>query len=563
MRFLYLFLCSLLIFCSCGGSDTSLMGGSTETIGTVVDSLGNPLVGVSVVLVKDNFDSSLDEVPFDTLLTDSAGEYNFLTIDDGAYNLLISNNGNKAFRRSVVVSKGELEESITDTVRQTGSLSGLIQHQHGNNHHGIYLIFLGTGRYTSTVDSVGTFSVDSLASGEYRVKIFTDSLFYEAVEKTLIVLPGVHAMLEDPIELAYIGVAQPQNFDAQYDTLLQEIELSWDKVESDSLWGYYIYRKIEGESDYTLLCDSLLKVPSFTDRELLSLESDKVCYRVHAIHKNGLSGKCSEVVTALLGENYAEVTEFSPPFQLSGTLNSAEMSSSGALWMASSGKSCVYLVDPNAGALTNSITLPGAARPFDMTELQDSTLLVSTNRGLYHLGTDGEVKHWYGGIDALFITAQNETSIAYSAKTDFSQVENSLFFFNPLTGSDTLFSTFEERIEDVVMHDGYLYILLSNYGELRLVRSPFAHYKPEIIYTEQDIKGGFCLSANSFGVFLLSNSVVTVFKNGTPLCRTKVVPRSETLVAMEGSTFCVKDRDDTIIIYKSTLLSSHTIEERE
>lgn len=549
----YLLILQFLLCFSCGKGDNAFKGGSTETIGAVVDSCGIPVAGVSIVLVKSDFDPIHDASHFDTLYSDSLGVYNFLSVEDGIYNLQIGSENQCAFRNNVVVQEGELEESIVDTLTQTGSLKGVVQYQHGDNHKGIFIIFLGTERYTTTIDSTGTFRIDNLAEGDYQVKIITESKEYENVEKSVSIVSGVDGILKDTVVLSYIAIPTPENVAVIFDTLLQETKITWSSVESDSLLGYYIYRAVGAENTrYSLLCDSLLTEPFFRDSKLpFDAETLQVKYRIHAVHMNGLSGKFSRAVSTAFCNNYCVAEVFPLPFEFSGLLKATYTTHKGELLFSSSGMEHIYSVAPSNGYAIDTITLPNEARPFDLTELLDSSLLVSTNRGLLHLREDGSILHNYVKKKPLHLAAESENLIVYTTKTDFSTVENSVSVFNAVTGDDYELATFiNEKIEDILVHENNLYLLLSSYGSLRLVRTQLENFDPLELHVQKEISGGISIAAIDGYIYLLCNSLLMQFKEDTLYCRTVLVPDAEAIMPLDKEHFYVRDKSNTMYAYK-------------
>lgn len=551
---LLLLLATLCLLLSCSKKDTA-MGGSTETIGIVVNHSGDPIAGASVVLISSDFDPMAESELFDTLTTDSVGEYNFSTVQNGSYNLQIEGDDKRAFRKNVVVTNGEISENIVDTLLQTGGVQGVVQYQYEENHEGIFLIFLGTERYTTTVDAAGNFAIDNLAEGEYHVKILTESKEYENVERIFSVHSSKTNVLKDTVTLSYIGIPTPQNVTVSYNDLLQEAVVRWDGVQSDDLYGYYLYRLDRASGAFIFLSNKVIEDTCFIDRSLpFGTDSDEVRYKVHAVHNNGLTGKFSETVSASFYNNYTVETSDPLSVNLKGQLKTALVARTGHILLTSSASEHIYWGNTTTKNTLETVTMPNGARPFDITELQDSTLLISTHKGLYHVDTQGGLKHDYGKMKALHISAESDSCIFYSTKDPTSLFENRINIFNAVNGDTSdFFFTHDQKIEDILLYDGYLYVLLSEYGTVRLVQLPLHNPVPRELYVQNSVCGGSTLGSDGTSLYLMCDTLLLQFREGRLYSRTVVPSEAELVVPIDATQFYLIDTESIIHSYKKRI----------
>lgn len=529
MTLKHLLVLLFLLLYSCGSMVNS--GSSTETIGLIVDGKGTPISGAVVTIVREDYNPQSGGVEFDPILSDENGKYSLKGVDDGIYNVHFKKDGTRALRSGLVIVDNDSIRYITDTLRPGGGLKGVVQHQNGDNHKGIFLLFMGTERYASTIDSAGNFLVDNLAEGDYSLKLLSELENYESQTITVSVLSGIVSVIKDTLILAYTGIPTPQGLKATFDTQMQQTQLTWEAIQSDKLKEYYVFRSLwNSSSDFQLIGTACST--SFIDPIPFSGGSHNghYEYRVQAVSECGLSGKYSKSITVDINSIFETTPLFFEDLTIQGEYKSLAVKDD-VLYVAGSSNSIVDGYNLQTGKQISSDTLPDkGARPFDIDVMSNGTLLVNTYNGFY-LFSDEHVTENLNPITKDFKTTFSSTVssvgpdlIYYSAKEEnntqhsVAMYENLLLSFNIETGIVSAFCKQEDRgIEDFYIYQNWMYLLLKDREKITLERSPLGRYEPTVLMTE-DIdnecdEDHLSLSGLKHCVALLCNSRVTLFES--------------------------------------------------
>jgi hypothetical protein len=227
------------------------IAGNGTQIGNPVASMlynpdGSPAVGATVYFYPVNYNPRTGglgktAVTLDSTTTDNNGNYT-ITLDTGTYNVLANGDSGLAFQDSITVTKGDTVRPDPDTLKPAGSIKGIVRLEEGGDPTTVFILFMGTRTFTFPDDTTGTFTSDSMAAGDYRVRILTTTPNYRTLDTTLRVIAGTQNVLPNPLVLQYTGIPTPTGLRASYDTTTGKIFLSWNKLNQGIVGGYIVYR---------------------------------------------------------------------------------------------------------------------------------------------------------------------------------------------------------------------------------------------------------------------------------------------------------------------------------
>jgi sulfatase modifying factor 1 len=241
--------------CVIGGKDES--HGSeveNEILGaTIYLADGTPAAGarVRVFRVEHNPQaapkaSATRGVVFSTR-TDSKGHYKVDSLERGEYNILSDLEGEVAYQDSVSLSPttGKIEP---DTLREPGSVTGRAALQPNHDPRTVTVQVLGTNVFVEADDS-GSFTINGLAAGAYRIRLTTTLSEYTALNRDIRIVTGKSDTLPAPLVPTYTGIPVVEGLRAAYDTLAGTVYLDWKPVRFSSFQDYRVYRNDADELD--------------------------------------------------------------------------------------------------------------------------------------------------------------------------------------------------------------------------------------------------------------------------------------------------------------------------
>lgn len=487
-RFL-LTIINLIVFLivSCSTVDNSLSqddGGSTETIGMLYSIEGKPVSGATVLFIPEEYIPQDQEDLIDTTKTDDKGRFTFDNIPDGNYNISYNKSNVYAFRKSIEIKEGKSNIIISDTLKDPGEIHGFVNLLPEHDNREVYILILGTERFTIPVDSCGNFKLLNLAEGIYDLKFITTYNNYQVVDSTVKVFSSEIFTFSDTIKIPFIGISTPSNFSVNYDTLTQRAKFNWDNVINDSLAGYLLYRKEGNDSTYNLVTTDVIANNFYID----SCDGYEInqgsnwSYKVCGVDKNGIAGACSTPLII----SYTSAFNYDEPININNLQNITKGSickiNDNKLLVVSSEKSSVYEIQNDS--IFNIIEIPNNSTPYDIKLMSDSTILVSTIDGVYNLDRDGKQLYWYNIISTQ-IESDSSRYIYYTTSSDFWLAENTLCKFDTYKGIvDTLLVDKEQTIISFSLKNNYIYLLSDRNGYMTLSKNSFNDNKKEIIKTD-------------------------------------------------------------------------------
>jgi hypothetical protein len=171
------------------------------------------------------------------VVTNDRGEIVFdeVLLEDGYYTVLGELKNLKSYMDSVLFKNGVCD-TIIDTLRSTGSLTGKIKLYYGDDSRQTSVYLPGIKDFYFIDDTSGTFTIENLAEGVYRARFDTKYSVYLPLDTVISIRSGHHDTLLNPIKLRYL--IQIQKFSATYDTLMRCVTFSWGSIDSSIIHGY-------------------------------------------------------------------------------------------------------------------------------------------------------------------------------------------------------------------------------------------------------------------------------------------------------------------------------------
>lgn len=243
---------ALLVSCSGGGTDV----GPGYCIGSLYLEDGSPASYANATLLRHESSEELSrrkpgigktaqaEIRQFGLTVDNKGHISIdgAIIPDGWYQLIGQKGVLKSHKDSIFFDNG-ICDPVYDTLKETGSLTGKIKLEYGDNPTSTGIYFFGLQTQYREVDPEGNFTLDNLAEGKYKLRFDTNLDDYLSYDTVITIYSGIHDTLEYPIALPF--EIQITGFSYALDTLMRSVTLSWNSCDSDKVSGYYLTIKEE------------------------------------------------------------------------------------------------------------------------------------------------------------------------------------------------------------------------------------------------------------------------------------------------------------------------------
>jgi len=267
-------------------------GSGTETVGGfMVDTLGNPVPDAYVKLASDTGSQSY------LARTDNNGFYRKEKVIVGAYFLegYTEDSALLVFRSGILIDDDNVPDYFflgIDTMRAPGSIRGRVLLE--NTAYAGVLIYIPGTSYDAHSDDTGGFVISNVPEGIYDV-YFSRTGYIDQEEPGVTVLSGrttdlpTKNLLLDPDG----ETPAPTMLKAVYDTASGVVSLWWNNVPVSDLFGYDVYRKINGSTanpekiGYSF--DSLYMDTVFTD----PLDTHSYTYRYQVKSVDTLNNQSS------------------------------------------------------------------------------------------------------------------------------------------------------------------------------------------------------------------------------------------------------------------------------
>ena len=222
-----------------GCDQTASQGGSGDETSTVAFYYGDGRPAANArVSVYGAADTGV--APRLQVVADAAGRVKVPTPGKGFFNLVARDQmGNALFQDSLYSNGGALPVA-SDTLRDTGSLTGRVQVPPQYSPRIAWLEVLGAGLYAN-VDDSGRFRLDGVPPGRFTIVAVTrDSNF----TPTFVQVKAISDTTVDvgTIDLIFTGLPVVQGLQARFDTLAGLVYLKWDSIPLRQTWRYDVFR---------------------------------------------------------------------------------------------------------------------------------------------------------------------------------------------------------------------------------------------------------------------------------------------------------------------------------
>ncbi len=298
--------CLSVIFSGCTDSQGPTSGngsdvGNGAVAGKVYNPGGSPAVNatVKVITVDHNPQPGLQEniSITDSTITDKNGNYSIDSLSKGQYNILYSGDSGVAFNDSVYIDGDSITEELSDTLKDPGSIYGVVRLRPNHNSKTVFILVFGTNTFTVPMDSIGNFSLTGIAEGEYNVTILTTIPDYNTLDTSFNIISGKNDTLSDTIRLDYHGIPIPTGLKIEYDTMKQIVTLTWDQADTSLVKGYHISRK-HSDSDFVKINTVLITDTIFSDST--AIQDQTYDYKIIAVDMNYNEGEFSNGVSVVV-----------------------------------------------------------------------------------------------------------------------------------------------------------------------------------------------------------------------------------------------------------------------
>jgi hypothetical protein len=284
-----LYLCAFFsAFCACTTSGPSTEEGNPQIVAVVVDGDSRPVAGAQVTayIVPANSDSGIQPVsPRSAAFgrSESDGSCLFEGLDPGTYSVVaIDNSGNRSAMKSGITITVKVPDApeFRDTLvlAATGSIRGIVTRRgvqgvtNQNLKDGGIQIKIGEIDRSYLTGPDGAYSFPDLPAGSYTLYFYAYE-FYSAKREKIAVAAGNITCMDTVILTPWprLLLVPPKGLHAVYDTVARIFNLSWQRVNYDSLRWYKVQRinlTTMRETDIicldTVYADTLADIPAGT-----------------------------------------------------------------------------------------------------------------------------------------------------------------------------------------------------------------------------------------------------------------------------------------------------------
>lgn len=238
------------LYICCSDTPVATQGGSgTETVGGIlVDTLGNPVN--NAIVQATSVDTNNPQTSGD--VTNKDGEYVLENIKAGIYNIegRTLDTSLIIFMDSIIYADDSQPLDLgIDTMHAPGSISGSVFLDSIAN-PGVLIYIPGTS-YSAYSDDSGKFVISHVPEGIYSVYYYYPG--YIVGKDSLV---NVYSGSDTTLDTKYLqpdpndDPPAPRHISATYDTATGVVTLTWEKVKVSDLYGYYVYRKEDSDTDF-------------------------------------------------------------------------------------------------------------------------------------------------------------------------------------------------------------------------------------------------------------------------------------------------------------------------
>lgn len=264
MRIITLLILVFLFFCSnsdkVSGSISDVDLEIASLYGYVVNNDGEFVSSTEIILfLPDTILSKEGKfgTPIDTFYTDDAGKYQFDSLSFGTYSIL-ANYEDSLFAENLFIQHDTLTFVGIDTLREPGAIKGSVVLDNGNN-MGVLIYVPGTS-HIAVSDSIGNFTLSDIpADSSYTI-------IFQYYGYAIVQLSKIKVTSGDTTSLSPVILSKneyPIGVKGVLDTITNTVTISWNKMISNDISGYIVYRK--DSSQTALFPEQLNLVSLITD----------------------------------------------------------------------------------------------------------------------------------------------------------------------------------------------------------------------------------------------------------------------------------------------------------
>jgi hypothetical protein len=212
----------------------------------LLDTAGTPVAGANLLVFQPQDTTGK---PVTTGLTLADGSFSLPTVADGLYRVVArAATGKIAVQDSVYTNQGKLQIR-TDTVRAPGSLYGVVVLVGDDNPRSVEVSVLGSDASVVKVNEDGTYKLDGLGAGTWKLKFSTSLSGYTNTYVTAKAKATV-AVKVDTVDMSYVDIPPVSNLKAVYDTVTGVVRLSWSVPSNvKGIRDIQVLRAIRSSSD--------------------------------------------------------------------------------------------------------------------------------------------------------------------------------------------------------------------------------------------------------------------------------------------------------------------------
>jgi len=288
---------TVILFIGCETVDGT--GSSTQSgiTGKIYNDDGTPAKNAAITFIMSGYIPSRPglskSVPVDSIITDDSGTYVIRWLAPGTYNIFGKKADRLSYQDSVVIDS-TTTTIASDTLRQAGSVSGIVRLQPNDDSRTVLILIYGSNTFTYPEDFTGHFSITNLAEGAYRIKILTTIQGYTPKDTTITIASGKNDTLLDTVRLKNEGIqtVTVTGLSALWDPLKLQANITWNKQDTSIITGYNIYRGVvDSTFNNQPINPRVIVSNNYTDTFDCGLSQSwihkKIIYRVKPIIKNG------------------------------------------------------------------------------------------------------------------------------------------------------------------------------------------------------------------------------------------------------------------------------------
>jgi hypothetical protein len=271
-------------------SDLKQVSGIEITNGNCVGKIfspdGSAADNVLVRLIPSDYNPyAQTDFSIDSTFTNAHGDYTFTVAQPDSYNFVAEKGTMSCMQHSIFVQADAKTVVNNDTLRESGTLSGIVRLKPGDDNGKVIILVLGTNVYTVPSDTSGGFSTPLLPKGDYVIQIFTTLSGYAVLDTNVSIREGTRTQLD--VTLPSENAPSVSKLSATYDSATMFVSLSWPMPDTSKIVSYALYKKSRLGNDTMWVIDK--SAISYTD-DVVGFDGDLVSYEIAGIGKNYKEG---------------------------------------------------------------------------------------------------------------------------------------------------------------------------------------------------------------------------------------------------------------------------------